>query len=102
MCSSLLQYVESVVECESPHSLYSKCTPSKTSVIQFYGIFFRVWAFSTNVFYSHIMVHHKGLDHRRKINIEEKANVVAAIRGTELIQFLAALAVFPYNDFEKF
>ena len=75
---------------------------TKTSVIQFYGIFFRVWAFSTNVFYSHIMVHHKGLDHRRKINIEEKANVVAAIRGTELIQFLAALAVFPYNDFEKF
>ena len=48
------------------------------------------------------MVHHKGLDHRRKINIEEKANVVAAIRGTELIQFLAALAVFPYDDFEKF
>ena len=30
-CSSLLQYVESVVECESPHSLYSKCTPKRQS-----------------------------------------------------------------------
>ena len=30
--------------------------------------------------------------HRRRINTEEKANVVAAAWGTEFIQFLAALA----------
>ena len=27
--------------------------------------------------------------HRRRINTEEKANVIAAVRGTEFIQFLA-------------
>ena len=30
--------------------------------------------------------------HRRRINTEEKAKVVAAAWGTEFIQFLAALA----------
>ena len=32
--------------------------------------------------------------HRRKTNTKEKANVVAAARGTEFIQFLIALASF--------
>ena len=31
--------------------------------------------------------------HRRRIKTEEKAKVVAAVWGTELIQFLAALAI---------
>ena len=32
-------------------------------------------------------------EHRQRINTEEKAKVVAAVLGTEFIQFLAALAV---------
>ena len=36
--------------------------------------------------------------HRRRINTEEKAKVVAAVWGTEFLQFLAALAVFHYDD----
>ena len=35
----------------------------------------------------------KSAKHRRRIKTEEKAKVVAAVWGTELIQFLAALAV---------
>ena len=35
------------------------------------------------------------LSHRRRINTEEKAKVVASVRGAEFIQFLAALAVLP-------
>ena len=31
--------------------------------------------------------------HRRRINTEEKAKVVAAVCGTEFIKFLAALAI---------
>ena len=34
------------------------------------------------------------LYHRRRIKTDEKAKVVAAVWGTELIQFLAALATF--------
>ena len=37
--------------------------------------------------------------HRRKIKKEEKAKV-AAVWGTELIQFLAALHIFHQDDFE--
>ena len=32
--------------------------------------------------------------HRRRIKTEEKAKVVVAVWGTELIQFIAALALF--------
>ena len=31
--------------------------------------------------------------HRRRINTEEKAKVVAAVWGTEMIKFLAALQI---------
>ena len=34
-----------------------------------------------------------GLFHKRGINIEEKAKVVAAVRGTAFIQFLGTLAI---------
>ena len=34
-----------------------------------------------------------GLQHRRRITTEEKAKVVAAVRGTEFIKVLAALAI---------
>ena len=44
------------------------------------------------------LMHHS---HRRRIYAEEKANVVAVVWGTELIQFLAALAIFPQDDFEE-
>ena len=37
-------------------------------------------------------------NHRRRINTEEKAKVVAAVWGTELIQFLAALAILHQDD----
>ena len=33
--------------------------------------------------------------HRRRIKTEEKSKVVAAVWGTELIQFLASLAILP-------
>ena len=33
-------------------------------------------------------------EHRRRINTEKKAKVVAAVWRTEFIQFLAALAIF--------
>ena len=36
--------------------------------------------------------------HRRRINTEEKAKVVAAAWRTELIQFLAALAILHHDD----
>ena len=40
--------------------------------------------------------------HRRKINTEEKAKVVAAVWETELIQFfVAALAILQQDDFKK-
>ena len=39
--------------------------------------------------------------HRRRIKTEEKAKVVAAVWGTELIQFLATLDIFYQDDFEK-
>ena len=37
---------------------------------------------------------HNKISHRRRINAEEKAKVVAASSGTELIQFLAALCSY--------
>ena len=39
--------------------------------------------------------------HRRRIKTEEKAKVVAAVWGTELIQFLAALAISPQDKLKK-
>ena len=39
--------------------------------------------------------------HRRRINTEEKAKVVAAAWRTELIQFLAALAILHQDDQKK-
>ena len=38
---------------------------------------------------------------RRSIKTEEKANVVAAAWGTELIQFLATLAIFHHDDMKN-
>ena len=35
---------------------------------------------------------------RRRIKTEEKANVVAAVRGTELIHFFAALTILHQDD----
>ena len=40
-----------------------------------------------------ILVDLIGPNHRRRIKTEDKAKVVAAAWGTELIQFLAALAI---------
>ena len=39
--------------------------------------------------------------HRRRINTEEKATVVAAVWGTECIQFLAALAILHQDELKK-
>ena len=39
-------------------------------------------------------IHFKGIKQPRRIHAEEKAKVVAAAWVTELIQFLAALAIF--------
>ena len=40
-------------------------------------------------------------NHRRRIKTESKAKVVASIWGTEFIQFLTALAIVYYGDFEE-
>ena len=40
--------------------------------------------------------------HRRRINTEEKAKVVAALWGAEFVQFLSALAVFTVKRFEEY
>ena len=37
---------------------------------------------------------------RRRITTKEEAKVVAAVWGTELIQFIVALAIFHRDDFE--
>ena len=39
--------------------------------------------------------------HRRRMKTEEKAKVVAAVCGKELIQFLAALAIFHQDGLKK-
>ena len=39
--------------------------------------------------------------HRKRINTEEKAKVVAAAWGTDLLQFLAALAFLHLDDLKK-
>ena len=50
----------------------------------------------------HYTVHsHRNLayriSHRRRIELEDKAKVVASVWGTEFVQFLAALAVLPWS-----
>ena len=37
------------------------------------------------------------VQHRRRIKTEEKAKIIAAVWGTEWIQFLAALAILHYT-----
>ena len=44
---------------------------------------------------------HWGGQHRRRIKTEEKARVVAAVWGTELIQFIAALTILHQDDWKK-
>ena len=39
--------------------------------------------------------------HRKRIKTDEKPKVVAAVWGTELIQFLAALNIFHMEDFKE-
>ena len=39
------------------------------------------------------LLRREGSDHRRRIETEEKAKVVAAVWGTEFIQFLVVLAL---------
>ena len=39
--------------------------------------------------------------HRKRIYTEEKAKVVAAVWGTELIHFLAAQQILRQDDFKK-
>ena len=39
--------------------------------------------------------------HRRRIKTEEKVKVVAAVWGTEFIQFLAAIAILHQADMKK-
>ena len=42
-----------------------------------------------------------GTAYRRRIKTEEKARVVAAVWGTELIQFIAALTILHEDDLKK-
>ena len=39
----------------------------------------------------------KAVRDRRRIELEDKAKVVASVWGTEFVQFLAALAVLPWS-----
>ena len=41
------------------------------------------------------------MDHRRRTKTEEKAKVVAAVWGTEMMQFLAALAILHQDALKK-
>ena len=41
------------------------------------------------------------MNHRRRLNTEEKAKVVAAAWGTALILLLAALAILHQDDLKK-
>ena len=38
---------------------------------------------------------------RRRLNTEEKAQVIAAVWGTEFTQFLVALAILHKEDFKE-
>ena len=38
-----------------------------------------------------------GLRHRRKIELEDKAEVVVSVWGAKFVQFLTVLAVFPQS-----
>ena len=40
-------------------------------------------------------------NHRRRIELEDKAKVVASVWGTQFIQFLAALAILPWSIEKK-
>ena len=40
-------------------------------------------------------------EHRRRIQTEETAKAVSAVWGTEVIQFLAELAIFHQENFEQ-
>ena len=40
-------------------------------------------------------------EHRRRIELEDKAKVVASVWGTQFIQFLAALAILPWSIEKK-
>ena len=42
-----------------------------------------------------------GAHRRRRIKTEEKAKVVAVVWGTEVIQFLASLAILHHDDLKK-
>ena len=39
--------------------------------------------------------------HRRRIKTEEKAKVVAAVGGTELLQLFVVLAIFHLDEWKK-
>ena len=41
------------------------------------------------------------LYHRRRMELKDKAKVVASVWGTEFVQFLAALAVLPWSIWKK-
>ena len=51
------------------------------------------------ILYSIVGVHDvfKDFNHRRRIEFEDKAMVVASVWGTEFVQFFAALAVLPQS-----
>ena len=40
-------------------------------------------------------------EHRRRIELEDKAKVVVSVWGTEFVQFLAALAVLPRSTWKN-
>ena len=43
----------------------------------------------------------EGSIHRRSMELEDKAKVVASVWGAEFVQFLAALAVLPWSTWNK-
>ena len=64
----------------------------------FVALFWRIWA----IFYPldldpdpHLLSVSRR--QRRRIELEDKAKVVASVWGTEFVQFLAALAVLPWS-----
>ena len=60
------------------------------------GVTYRKKVFSFKIIINMVIASHK-----RRIKTEKKATVVAAVWGTELVRFLAVLAILHQDDWKK-
>ena len=93
--------IRSTIQVTTKNGLYAKGSGSAT--IKYWT---HTFVFPIQDFYSsraHAKLHAVGLQyrHRRRINTEDKAKVVAAVWGTEVTKFLATLAICHQDDLKK-